>query len=255
MDRTRFGNGLPKEMADSIDFNLKVDKASEGKRLEEWKKKLRAIKASGAAGRSREAYSRQPPHVGKVQGRFDFEFIIKVAEQLGLEEAGRPSFREYWEKGAPVNGSDNAEGGYFGKRKKHQWSAERKAESWLDHPIKLPTEPFSLMDERNLKRAWEDFKKRPGPGEEQLKEARKEEVGTCPTRPFGMEQGNYDVVGGLRIFSELRSCWDFREGLLNKTYSENLAENSFFLAFFCNRSAEFQSAVVSQSARLTLGLF
>lgn len=66
MDGARFGNGLPKDMADSIELNLKVDKASRRKKLGEWKKKLKDIQAPGTAEKCREAFARQPPHVGRV---------------------------------------------------------------------------------------------------------------------------------------------------------------------------------------------
>ena len=38
-----------------------------------------------------------------------------------------------------------------------------------------------------------------------------EEVKTNPIRSFTVEQGDYAVIEGLKIYNKLRSCWDFRE--------------------------------------------
>ena len=65
------------------------------------------------------------------------------------------------------------------------------------------------MKDYNLERAWKDFKKRIDSG--QLEEVKASEVKTTPIRSFGVEQGEYEVVDGVKIYVKLRSCWDFRE--------------------------------------------
>ena len=52
-----------------------------------------------------------------------------------------------------MNCGDLPKPGYFEEREKPLRSAERKAKSWREHPSKIPEKPFSLMKERNLKRA------------------------------------------------------------------------------------------------------
>lgn len=87
---------------------------------------------------------------------------------------------------------------------------ERKSSCWKHHPISIPKKPFSFELKRNLVRAWQDFKKRMGKGK--LIEIAEKQITTCPIRSFGVEQGEFSIVEGIKIFNKLRSCWDFREG-------------------------------------------
>ena len=207
-----FGRPLPPDMKSSIRFNLEKGEEERRGMLKHWKAWLRKIKASGTEERSRKAYAEQPPHVQQVQGHIDFEFIIEVATRLGFAEARHPSFREYWTKGAPMNKEDLPETGYFKPRARPFRTGIRKADSWMQHPIKIPKKPFSFMSQRNLKRAWGDFGKRLKGKRIQLKEIKESEVTSCPIRSFGVEQGDYQILENIKIFNKLRSCWDFRAG-------------------------------------------
>lgn len=209
---TRYGRGLPPDMEKSVRHALEKEAQEKKDNLKEMKKLLKKIKDGGTAAKTQASYESAPGHVKEVQGHTDYVFITEVARHFGFQEVDVPSWEEYWRFGAPMNGSNLPETGFFKKREKPFRSMERVAKSWAEHPIKFPTKPFSFMKDRNLKRAWKDFKKRLEGKKCQLKEIQKEEVKTCPIRSFGVEQGDYQIIEQIRIYNKLRSCWDFREG-------------------------------------------
>ena len=47
---------------------------------------------------------------------------------------------------------------------------------------------------------------------------------TTPTRSYGVEQGEYDVIDGVKIYVKLRSCWGIREA---NAYSDQPEKLSF----------------------------
>ena len=122
------GTQLPPDMKASIKHTLEVDKEGRKKALKGWIVWMKKIKDSGTMERSQAAYAKQPEHVARVQGHLDFEFLIEVGVRLGFDEASHPSFREYWEKGAPMNAGDLPSTGYFKARSKPLRTGERQAE-------------------------------------------------------------------------------------------------------------------------------
>ena len=121
------GGQLPPDMKSSIRHTLEASKDKRKAALADWKVWLQKIKDTGTMERSQAAYAKQPKHVQEVQGHLDFEFVIEVGKRLGFSEASNPSFREYWEKGAPMNAGDLPETGYFKQRQKPLRTGVRKA--------------------------------------------------------------------------------------------------------------------------------
>ncbi len=205
----KFGEALPGHIRTSIETHLANSRQQNLARLNRMKKLLRSVKASGTMEDTQNELNKYAPAwVKKVQGHIDFVFIDKVAKIFQINEVGNESWREYWRKGVPVNTEDVPLSGAFEKRDKPKRSAPRRADSWKNHPIKLPVKPFKFMKDYNLKRAWNDFEKRNG---KNVKEVQSTNLKSCPILSFGVEQGEYVIVEGVKWFKKLRSCLDFRE--------------------------------------------
>lgn len=205
---SRFGKGNHPDVVEALRLNLRP-KNLILQDLGKWKLTMLEIKKE-CKGLSAKAYAKASKHVGEVQ-KIDFEFIGTLAKKLGLvDEVNQPSWRDYWTNGAETNLADLPPSGFFRRRDQPKRSMTRKATSWLHHPISIPKKPFKFEKRRNLVRAWQDFKKRLSKGK--LIEITEEQISTCPIRSFGVEQGEFSMVEGIKIFNKLRSCWDFREG-------------------------------------------
>ncbi len=167
------------------------------------------VKSSGTRERSDKDYDQAAPHVKEVQGHIDFHFQAEMSRKLGvIDEINDPNYWDYWQNGAEVNNGEVPCGPYFSKRLVPKQSKMKPiADHWQNHPIIIPKDPFKFMKQHNLKRAWKEFLER---NRQHFIEINADEILINPIRSFAVEQGDYNLIEGIKVYCKLRSCWDFR---------------------------------------------
>ncbi len=206
---TTYGTELPKHIKEALRASLSRTREQNLESIKKMKQLLRRVKKSGSMDRTQKLLAKHAQEwVRKVQGHIDFCFIDEVAKTFNIPDVENESWKDFWRAGVPVNTEDVHVSGCFQARSEPKRSAQRKAPSWSEHPIKIPKKPFSFMKDYNLIRAWDDLEKRIGKNVREIAEG---DLKSCPILAFGVEQGEYAIIEGIKIFKKLRSCLDFRE--------------------------------------------